>query len=129
MFAFITGSPSVYIGFFNISETVYTLFFGASIVTMIQANRLNVRLLRFCNPSYLLSLGQSIQMVTVITLLSYVFVFDAPLLAVVVGLVMLFVGSQNFIVSNTPPARLSFPLIIALQLLHYWVQAGLRRLL
>lgn len=108
MFAFITGSPSVYMGFFNISETIYPLFFGANIVTMILANRVNVRLLRYCNPSYLLSLGQSIQLVTGVALLSYVSIVDAPLLAVVVGLVMLFVGSQSFIVSNASSSTIEF---------------------
>jgi DHA1 family bicyclomycin/chloramphenicol resistance-like MFS transporter len=108
MFAFITGSPSVYMGFFNISETIYPLFFGANIVTMILANRVNVRLLRYCNPSYLLSLGQSIQLVTGVALLSYVSIVDAPLLAVVVGLVMLFVGSQSFIVSNATSSTIEF---------------------
>jgi DHA1 family bicyclomycin/chloramphenicol resistance-like MFS transporter len=108
MFAFITGSPSVYMGFFNISETIYPLFFAANIVTMILANRVNVRLLRYCNPSYLLSLGQSIQLVTGVALLSYVSIVDAPLLAVVVGLVMLFVGSQSFIVSNATSSTIEF---------------------
>ncbi|MDO7596992.1 MAG: hypothetical protein MUR51_04825 [Pseudomonadota bacterium] len=108
MFAFITGSPSFYMVFFNISETIYPLFFGANIVTMIVANRINVRLLRYCNPSYLLSLGQSIQLVTGVALLSYVSIVDAPLLAVVVGLVMLFVGSQSFIVSNATSSTIEF---------------------
>lgn len=108
MFAFITGSPSVYMGFFEISETVYPLFFGANIVTMILANRLNVRLLRYCSPSYLLSLGQSIQLVTGIMLLSYVSIVDLPLLAIVVGLVMLFVGAQSFIVSNATSSTVEF---------------------
>jgi DHA1 family bicyclomycin/chloramphenicol resistance-like MFS transporter len=108
MFAFITGSPSVYMGFFNISETIYPLFFGANIVTMILANRVNVQLLRYFNPSYLLSLGQSIQLVTGVALLSYVSIVDAPLLAVVVGLVMLFVGSQSFIVSNASSSTIEF---------------------
>lgn len=108
MFAFITGSPSVYMGFFEISETVYPLFFGANIVTMILANRLNVRVLRYCSPSYLLSLGQSIQLVTGIMLLSYVSIVDLPLLAIVVGLVMLFVGAQSFIVSNATSSTVEF---------------------
>jgi len=108
MFAFITGSPSVYMGFFKISETVYPLFFGANIVTMILANRVNVRLLRYYNSSHLLSLGQSIQLVTGFTLLSYVSMVDDPQLAIVVGLVMLFVGSQSFIVSNATSSTIEF---------------------
>jgi len=108
MFAFITGSPSVYMGFFKISETIYPLFFGANIVTMILANRVNVWLLRYYNPGHLLSLGQSIQLITGIMLLSYVSIADVPQLAIVVGLVMLFVGSQSFIVSNATSSTIEF---------------------
>ncbi len=108
MFAFITGSPSVYMGFFDLSETVYPLFFGANIVTMILANRINVWLLRYYNANHLLSLGQCIQLVTGIALLSYVLISDSPVLAVIVGLVMLFVGSQSFIVSNATSSTIEF---------------------
>lgn len=41
-------------------------------------------------------------------LLSYVSIVDAPLFAVVVGLVMLFVGSQSFIVSNATSSKIEF---------------------
>ena len=41
-------------------------------------------------------------------LLSYVSIVDAPLLAVVVGMVMLFVGSQSFIVSNATSSTIEF---------------------
>jgi DHA1 family bicyclomycin/chloramphenicol resistance-like MFS transporter len=108
MFAFITGSPSVYMGFFNISETVYPLLFAANIVTMILANRVNVRLLRYYNPSQLLSLGQSIQLLTGSALLAYISIVDIPQIAIVVGLVMLFVGSQSFIVSNATSSTIEF---------------------
>lgn len=108
MFAFITGSPSVYMGYFKISETVYPLFFGANIVTMVLANRLNVWLLRHQNPSRLLSLGQLIQLITGVALLSYILIVAQPLLAIVVGLVMLFVGSQSFIVSNATSSTIEF---------------------
>lgn len=108
MFAFITGSPSVYMGYFQISETVYPLFFGANIVTMVIANRINVWLLRYHNPSRLLSMGQAIQLVTGISLLGYVSIVDLPELAVVVGLIMLFVGSQSFIASNATSSTIEF---------------------
>ena len=112
MFAFITGSPSVYMVFFKISPTLYPLFFGANIVTMVLANRLNVRLLRDYSPDHLLSLGQAIQLVTGILLLSYIFIVDVPLLAVVVGLVMLFVGSQSFIVSNATSSTIFLRIVV-----------------
>lgn len=108
MFAFITGSPSVYMGYFKISETIYPFFFGANIVTMVLANRLNVWLLRRHLPSRLLSLGQLIQFITGVSLLSYLLLVEQPLLAVVVGLVMLFVGSQSFIVSNATSSTIEF---------------------
>lgn len=108
MFAFITGSPSVYMGYFNISETAYPFFFGANIVTMVIANRLNVWLLRHHSPNRLLSLGQLIQLVAGVGLLTYILSSTDPILAIVVGLVMVFVGSQSFIVSNATSSTIEF---------------------
>lgn len=108
MFAFITGSPSVYMGYFGLSETVYPLFFGANIITMVVTNRINVWLLKYCNPSRLLSLGQLIQLLAGLTLLAYVSIVDFPQLAVVVVLIMLFISSQSFIASNATSSTIEF---------------------
>lgn len=108
MFAFITGSPSVYIGYFNISESIYPLFFGANIVFMLIANRLNVVLLRHFEPNQLLSLGQVIQLISGGVLLAYIIFSGAPELSLVVFMIMLFVGSQGFIVSNATSSTIEF---------------------
>jgi DHA1 family bicyclomycin/chloramphenicol resistance-like MFS transporter len=108
MFAFITGSPSVYMGYFGVSEAIFPFLFGANIVSLISANRLNVLLLKRYDAHQLLSLGQFIQLIAGIILLSYVMLFSKPDLAVVVILVMLFVGSQGFIVSNAVSSTVEF---------------------
>mgnify|MGYP000296297084 CR=1 FL=1 len=108
MFAFITGSPSVYMGYFNISENTYALFFGANIVFMLIANRLNIVLLRRFEPDQLLSLGQAIQVTSGVILLAYITFSSAPELGLVVFMIMLFVGSQSFIVSNATSSTIEF---------------------
>jgi len=108
MFAFITGSPSVYMGYFKISESTYPLFFGANIVFMLIANRLNVVLLRHYEPNQLLSLGQLIQLISGTILLSYIVLSNSPELGLVVFMIMLFVGSQGFIVSNATSSTVEF---------------------
>lgn len=108
MFAFITGSPSVYMGYFGASEVLFPFLFGANIVSLIAANRLNVLLLKHYEAHQLLSLGQFIQLTAGIILLSYVILFSKLELAVIVALVMLFIGSQGLIVSNATSSTIEF---------------------
>jgi DHA1 family bicyclomycin/chloramphenicol resistance-like MFS transporter len=110
MFAFITGSPSVYMGYFGISEQAYPLFFGANILSMLTANRLNVLLLRYYQPDQILSLGQLLQFISGIGLLSYVFLANTVELGIVVTLIVIFIGTQGFIVSNATASTIElFP--------------------
>jgi DHA1 family bicyclomycin/chloramphenicol resistance-like MFS transporter len=108
MFAFITSSPSVYMGYFEVSEVFFPFLFGANIISLIAANRLNVLLLKHYEAHQLLSLGQLIQLISGIVLLSYILLFSMHELAVVVVLVMLFVGSQGLIVSNAISSTIEF---------------------
>lgn len=108
MFAFITGSPSVYMGYFELSSSVYPFFFGANIASMVLANRLNIVLLNKYSSDRILSLGQLIQLITGIALLSYVLLSAELNLYVFVSLVMLFVGAQGFIVSNATSSAIEF---------------------
>jgi len=108
MFTFITASPSVYMGYFNVSEAIYPFLFGANIISMIIANRLNVFLLNYFPPQRLLSLGQFIQFISAVVLLTYVLLTPELALWIVVSLIMLFVGSQSFIVSNASSSTLEF---------------------
>lgn len=108
MFAFITGSPSVYMGYFGLSETMYPFFFAANIVSMLFFNRLNVYLLNRFDPDQLLTLGQALQLIAALLLVSYILISSQPQLAVVVGLIMLFIGTQGLIVSNATSSTIEF---------------------
>jgi DHA1 family bicyclomycin/chloramphenicol resistance-like MFS transporter len=108
MFTFITASPSLYMGYFGISEAVYPFLFGANIVSMIFANRLNVMLLKHYSSEQLLSLGQVIQLSTATMLLTYITLSPDLSLPILVGLIMLFVGAQSFIVSNATSSTIEF---------------------
>ncbi len=108
MFAFITASPSVYMGFFGLSSSIYPFFFGANIVSMVLANRLNILLLYKYSPDRILWLGQLIQLITGSILLVYVLLATELNLYLFVSLVMLFVGAQGFIVSNATSSAIEF---------------------
>lgn len=108
MFAFITGSPSVYMGYFEISETIYPFLFGLNVVGMMLANRLNIRLLHYYKPHFLLSLGQAAQILTSLILLIYVSIIAQPQLWFVVSLLILFIASMGLIVSNATSGTVEF---------------------
>jgi DHA1 family bicyclomycin/chloramphenicol resistance-like MFS transporter len=108
MFAFITGSPSVYMGFFGVSKTVYPFLFGANVIAMMFFNRMNLRLLRRYPPQRILSVGQLGQLLTGALLLAYISFSPAPSLAVFMPLVILFVGIMGLIVSNATSSTVEF---------------------
>ena len=62
MFAFITASPYVYMEHFGVTASWYPALFGANILFMFTANRLNVRLLSRMSPPRLLRIGIGIQL-------------------------------------------------------------------
>ncbi|MCX4187557.1 multidrug effflux MFS transporter [Methylophaga sp. OBS4] len=108
MFAFITGSPSVYMGFFGINETIYPFLFGANVIGMIIANRINIRLLRHYHPQNLLGIGQSIQLVAGGLLLAYVSFSTAPSIVVVVPIIIVFIGAMGLIVANATSCTVEY---------------------
>jgi len=108
MFAFITASPVVYIKYFEVSEKLYPFLFGANILCMVTANRINVYLLRRLMPPTLLSVGQLLQLSAGVALLAYVGLSREPQLYGVMLLVMFFVGSHGFISSNSTACTVEF---------------------
>lgn len=108
MFAFITGSPSVYMGFFGVSETVYPFLFGTNVVAMMLFNRLNVRLLKQYQPRVILSVGQAGQVITASLLLAYVSLSSMPSLYIVTPLIIIFIGIMGLIVSNATSSTVEF---------------------
>lgn len=108
MFAFITGSPAVYMGFFGVSETVYPFLFGVNVLAMMLFNRLNIRLLNRYAAQHLLTIGQGGQVITALLLFSYISLSHAPSLYVVMPLIMVFVGIMGLIVSNATSSTVEF---------------------
>lgn len=99
MFAFITASPGVYIGYYEISPVIYPILFGANIVSLLLCNRINIRLLHRFTPQQLLQGAQKVQVLAATLLLLGYLLTPAPVWMVLV-LVMLFIGVQGFVVSN-----------------------------
>jgi MFS transporter, DHA1 family, multidrug resistance protein len=99
MFAFITGSPGVYMGYFGASEHLYPVLFGLNILTLAISNQINIRLLRRWDARRILKLGQYMQLgLGALMVLSLWWL--PPTLWLIVPLIMLFIGMQGFIVAN-----------------------------
>jgi DHA1 family bicyclomycin/chloramphenicol resistance-like MFS transporter len=87
---------------------VYPLLFGVNVLMMIVVNRINVRLLHFYDPPCLLRLGQILQVITGIIMLLYILIIPTPALSLIVGGIMVFIGSQALIVSNAVASTVEF---------------------
>lgn len=108
MFAFITGSPVVYMHYFGVSETVYPFLFGANVVGMIIANRLNLRLLHRYPSRQILWFGQAMQVLIAVLMFSYISLNNNISLYGLVPLIILFIGAMGFIVSNATSGAVEF---------------------
>lgn len=108
LFTFITASPTVYMGYFDVSETIYPFLFGANVIVMVIFNRVNMRLLHFQPPAVLLGIGQLLQLTVGLLLLAYVLLSnDIQLWLLVVG-IMLFIGFQGLTVANAVASTVEF---------------------
>ncbi|SDK84050.1 MFS transporter, DHA1 family, bicyclomycin/chloramphenicol resistance protein [Modicisalibacter muralis] len=109
MFAFITGSPFLYMEYFGLSPAAYPFVFGANIIVMAGSNRLNIRLLRFRAPQRNLLWGLGIQLAAGLALVA-VFALGLESLYVVALLMVVFVGMQGLISPNAMSSMLDhFP--------------------
>lgn len=109
MFAFITGSPFLYMEYFGLSPAAYPFVFGANILVMAGSNRLNIRLLKRRAPQRNLLLGLGIQLGAGLALVA-VFALGLDSLHVVVPLMVVFVGMQGLISPNAMSSMLDhFP--------------------
>lgn len=109
MFAFITGSPFLYMEYFGLSPAAYPFVFGANIIVMAASNRLNIRLLKRRSPQRNLLLGLGVQLAMGL-LLVLVFALDLDSLILVVPLMTFFVGMQGLISPNAMSSMLDhFP--------------------
>ena len=108
LFAFITGSPSVYMEFFKLPETIYPIYFGVNILALIAANRINNRLLRKTSPHSLLTFGQLAQCVATAILFLYVILFNDLSSYIFAALMMLILSCHGFIMSNGMSSMIEF---------------------
>lgn len=108
LFAFVTASPLVYINYFGASEQLYPLLFGANVAGMITFNRLNVLLLRRFQPVAILITGQYLQLVTLLSLVVYLWLCQQPQLWVAVGHVALFACFQSLIAPNATACAIEY---------------------
>lgn len=109
MFAFITGSPFLYMEYFGLSAAAYPFVFGANILVMAGSNRINIRLLKRSSPQRNLLWGLGIQFAAGLLLL-LIFASGLDSLYTVAPLLMVFVGMQGLIGPNAMSSMLDhFP--------------------
>ncbi|NXZ86894.1 Bcr/CflA family multidrug efflux MFS transporter [Serratia fonticola] len=97
MFAFISGSPFVYISYFQVPAQYYGLLFGCNVIGMIAVLLLNVRMLKVYSLPRLLMIQSSAQVVFGLLLL----MFHQQSLSILVILVVLFMSLVNAIGTNS----------------------------
>ena len=99
LFAFLTEISFLYIEYFGVNEKKFAWLFGLNIVSMMSFNRLNHFLLDRWEPKQILKLGLMIQFSAAVLLLLTA-VFHLHNLILVVGLLMMIIGSFGIIAPN-----------------------------
>ena len=100
LYAFISGSPFVFIEFFNVSQQHYGWFFGFVASGLIGSSQLNSVLLKKYSSEQIIKVAFYFQSVVAILLVSTAFFGIANLYSTVI-LVFLFLCCQGFIFPNT----------------------------
>lgn len=106
MFAFITGSPFVYIEYFGVEPQYFGYLFGANILLMMCCNYLNARWLKWLGSGQLLRIGIAIHVIAAIFLLLNSLTGWLGLIGVVVPCVLT-VGVLGLVASNSTSAALA----------------------
>ncbi len=106
MFAFITGSPYVYIDFFGVSPSQYGLLFGSNILLMILLNGINSRIIRRVGLNKMIRFGSWLPLLAGLLLLGCALSGFGGLAGIVIP-VVLFVGSIGLLGANTTAAVVS----------------------
>ncbi len=106
MFAFITGSPYVYIDYFGVSPSHYGLLFGSNILLMILLNGINSRIIRQVGLNKMIRVGSWLPLIAGILLLSSALSGFGGLAGIVIPAV-LYVGSLGLLGANTTAAVVS----------------------
>ena len=97
MFAFIAGSPFVYIEYFHVKEQHYGYLFFLNVLAMIVVLLINVRLLKHFALRQILFYQTSFQLIAGISL----FILNQSNIYVVVSLIVMFISMTNAIGANS----------------------------
>lgn len=108
LLSFITASPSVYMGYFGISEGAYPFVFGGNVLAMVLMSRVNLKMLKRFSPGRLVSFGQGVQLIAGILMVSYALLAEHMELVPLMILVMSFMGCHGFIVANSTSSTTEF---------------------
>lgn len=106
MFAFISGSPFVYIEYFGVEPQYFGYLFGANIVLMMCCNYLNARWLKWLGSEQLLRIGIRIHVAAAALLLLTSLTGMGGLVGVVVPCIVT-VGVLGLVASNSTSAALA----------------------
>ncbi|WP_199904649.1 multidrug effflux MFS transporter [Neisseria animaloris] len=109
MFSFLTESSFVYMKLYGISAHTYAWVFGMNIITMAFFNRITAwRLKRGTHTQKILTWGIIIQFTANTLMFVFVLIFKLPPLWLLVGCVMISVGTQGLVTANTQAGFMSY---------------------
>ncbi|MFN4044928.1 multidrug effflux MFS transporter [Limnobacter sp.] len=109
MFAYITGTPFVYIEFFGLSEKTYAVLFGSNVLTLIGFGYASTRLVKRTGTTPLIKVGSALGLLGALVVLASAWhagTTSGNLGLMVVGF-LLCVGSLGFVAPNTTAQLLS----------------------
>jgi len=106
MFAYIAGSPRVFIEHYGVSPKLYGLFFGLNALALIVASQFSAKLLRRHRPDVLLKHAQLGMVITVLTVLALTLAGLLSLPLLMLGL-LAFMASQGFVSPNSAALALA----------------------
>jgi DHA1 family bicyclomycin/chloramphenicol resistance-like MFS transporter len=106
MFAYITGSPFVFIAFHKLSPEHYALIFGANALGLIAASQLNAFLLRRISGRTILAASVTVHLAGALALVGFTLSAPDALLPLMASLFIV-VGSVGFIGANAVAAAMS----------------------
>ncbi|MFS6937699.1 multidrug effflux MFS transporter [Neisseria animaloris] len=109
MFSFLTESSFVYMKLYGISAHTYAWVFGMNIITMAFFNRITAwQLKRGTHTQKILTWGIIIQFTANTLMFVFVLIFKLPPLWLLVGCVMISVGTQGLVTANTQAGFMSY---------------------
>lgn len=109
LYAFLTESAFMYMGYFGVSATLFPVLFSSGVAVVVVLSRLNARLVRRVHPLNLLTCGILLQVACGVALAVQA-TWLTPTLPVTVALNVLFIGSLGLIMGNTVSGNLqNFP--------------------